>query len=246
MDLVVSTAEIDSQTFELGQARLRLRSDLRFTLQCSGEQEWYLVEDDTRGSYFRISVTEFAFLSLLDGRQTLDEAMARLASLPVAGDLAAQGVASLARWLVESGLAETSASTSKSRIRANQARELLQQQMQWLNPISFRMSLFNPDTLVKRTYHCFSHIAGWPTLLVWLGVCGFGRASAVDALGGFSPSTRRDFCGQRCCLARRDLVAVENRPRVCARIDVSALRRSRNSVRYSLAAANSITLRRCF
>lgn len=163
-----------AQTYELGQARLKLRKELRFTLHRSGQRQWYLVEDEARGNYFRVNVTEYTFLSLLDGQRTLDEAIAKLASLPVCGDIDENKSASLARWVIESGLAETNASLSLDRIGQAQSQEAFQQNMQWLNPISLRMPLFNPEPIVKHVYRYVRRLIGWPLAIVWFLVCSYG------------------------------------------------------------------------
>ncbi len=163
-----------AQTYELGQARLKLRKELRFTLHRSGHRQWYLVEDEARGNYFRVNVTEFTFLSLLDGKRTLDEAVAKLASLPVCGDIEENKSASLARWVIESGLAETNASLSLERIGHAQSQEAFQQNLQWLNPISLRMPLFNPEPMVKHVYRYVRRAIGWPMAIVCFLVCSYG------------------------------------------------------------------------
>lgn len=163
-----SDSQLLAQTYELGQARLRLRTDLKYTLHNDSASPWYLIEDESNGRYFRVGITEYVLLSLFNGRRTLDEAIAKLASLPHCDDLSEEEVASLARWVIDSGLAETSAAKSRGRIDDLRERELVQQAMQWLNPVAIRIPLFNPDRLLARLYEACRFVAGWPMLLVWL------------------------------------------------------------------------------
>ena len=57
----------DFTTFDLGQTCLRLKDGLRFSIQQGKHGCWYLIEDDSRGKFFRIGATEYTFLSVLDG-----------------------------------------------------------------------------------------------------------------------------------------------------------------------------------
>lgn len=180
-----SDPQLLAQTYELGQARVRLRKDLKFTLHNDSASPWYLVEDESNGRFFRIGISEYALLSLLNGKRTLEEAMAKLASMPQCDDLSDEEVASLARWVIDSGLAETSAAKTKSRIEDQRSREFLQQTMQWMNPVAIRIPLFNPDGWLTRIYAGLRVIAGWPVLVVWLLVCGIGAMTFTMEAGNF-------------------------------------------------------------
>lgn len=173
-DLHSNSPEILVQTYELGQATLRLRTDLKFTLQQDKSSNWFLVEDESRGNFFRIGVTEYAFLSLLDGRRTLDEALAKLASLSCCDDLSDSQAASLARWVVESGLAETATSNSFDKILHRRQQVETSKSLQRLNPIAIRIPLFNPDAILTRIYGMTRFAFGFPTLLIWCIVCALG------------------------------------------------------------------------
>ncbi len=182
-----------SQTYELGQARLRLRSDLRFTLHNDSTSPWYLVEDEGGGNYYRIGVVEYAFLSLLNGKRTLDEAIAQLASLACCDDLNENKAASLARWVIDSGLAETSAAKGKERIREQRKQESTRQMFEWMNPIAFRIPVFSPDALLTQMYRVGGFLAGWPVLLIWFVVCGFGALTLAMVWGEFWTEQIRAF-----------------------------------------------------
>lgn len=171
MGNINSSTDSLSQTYELGQARLNLRSSLRFTLHRDASSPWYLVEDEAAGDFYRIGVVEYAFLSLLDGKRTLDEAIAQLSSLACCGDLDESKAASLTRWIIDSGLAETSAAKSSERIQEQRSRESSQKMFEWMNPIAFRLPIFNPEKFLTRLYGWVRPFAGWPVLVVWLMVC---------------------------------------------------------------------------
>lgn len=160
----------DSTTFELGQARLRLRDGLRFSIQVGKHENWYLVEDDVRGNYFRIGEAEYAFLSVLDGQTTLATALAQTCSTMGAGALGEQDAINLCKWLVESGLASTKSSASASRVKKQQDSDASQEVMQKLNPISVRFTLWNPDSLVTSVSRYINWLINWPLAFVWMAV----------------------------------------------------------------------------
>src|SRR5437763_15274021 len=91
---------------------LQLRSDLVCTLRDFGGRPSYVIEDPLRSKFYRLGVAEFTFVSLLDGRTSLGDAV-RLA----AGNLGSQAFTeqealAIARWLVETQLASTPESAS--------------------------------------------------------------------------------------------------------------------------------------
>lgn len=162
---------LNVQTAELDHAKLRLRTDLRFTLHHGAAAQWYVVEDDARGQYFRIGVAEYAFLSLLDGRRTLAEAQAELASLPGCYTIDEQQATGICKWVIDSGLAETRACLTQTAVDRRRDLALQQKAITWLNPFAWRIPLFNPDPALTRLYPHLRDLLGWPLVLAWLIVC---------------------------------------------------------------------------
>ncbi|TWU04721.1 HlyD family efflux transporter periplasmic adaptor subunit [Stieleria varia] len=158
----------DASTFELGDARLRLRETLRFSLQQGRYLTSYLIEDTSSGSFYRVGKAEYTFLSLLDGKTTLATAMSMTCGILGEDALSEQEAAQLCKWLVESGLAVTKASTSASRqrkVRREAADTKLQQQ---LNPISVRIPLGNPARLVDKLTSVARYVITWPMGIAWV------------------------------------------------------------------------------
>lgn len=95
---------LDHRTYELRQLRPRLREELSFTWQSYGGAECYVLEDAANGAYFRIGLPEYTFLSLLDGRSTVGDALTHTANVLGADALSDSQAASIVRWLVDSKL----------------------------------------------------------------------------------------------------------------------------------------------
>ena len=58
----------------------RLRDDLRWTFQEIGGEGGYLLEDLLKGRFYRLGLREYRFVKSLDGRRTIAEIVADLAS----------------------------------------------------------------------------------------------------------------------------------------------------------------------
>ena len=94
----------DFRTYELRQLRPRLRDEVSCTWQSYGGAECYVLEDESRGSFFRIGLPEYTFLSLLDGRTTVGEAITQAVSVLGQDAFDEQQAAVICHWLAESKL----------------------------------------------------------------------------------------------------------------------------------------------
>src|SRR4051794_38669274 len=94
--------DLDHQILDPAQSRLRLRADL---IVLPHNAESFVIEDPLSGKFFLIGCKEWSFVSQLDGAQTIAVAVGRSASHMGTEALCAQEAISVARWLVEQGLA---------------------------------------------------------------------------------------------------------------------------------------------
>ena len=72
---------LNEQTLEFGQAKLRAKNALRFSSRKTGSRIGYIVEDELTGKFFQIGLSQYTFLSLLNGRRTVNSALQRTATL---------------------------------------------------------------------------------------------------------------------------------------------------------------------
>ncbi len=164
----------NEQTFEFGEAKLKAKDSLRFTMRESGNGVWYLVEDEISGRFFQIGLPQYTFLSMLDGRRTVNQVLMKTASLLRQHSVDEQEAANICKWAIESGLVETELASSSSR-RAEQAeQEAIRKSAQWLNPITLKFPLMNPDGIVTRIERFAGWLVSWGGLILWLIVVGFG------------------------------------------------------------------------
>ncbi len=180
---------LNEQTYEFGQAQLKLKDSIRFTLRESGSRIWYLVEDEITGRFFQIGLPQYTFLSTLDGKRTVDEVLMKTASLLRQDAIDQREAANICKWAIESGLVETELSNSANRRAEKDNAEVLQKSAQWLNPITFKIPLFNPDGLIEIAARYCGWVVSWGGMLLWL----------IVVAGGFFQLARHwsDFANQR-------------------------------------------------
>ncbi len=135
----------DQSVRELGSTQLALRGDLIFTPRTSDAQSYYLVEDPLNSRFFRLGHTEYAFVSLLDGRTSIHEALSHLSSVLPHHRLSEHDAAGLCRWLVESDLAHTAQSSQAARLARSADRVEQRRTLARFNPLAFRLPFFGPD-----------------------------------------------------------------------------------------------------
>ncbi len=148
--------------------KLLLRRDLRFTLQSDGSTPLFVIEDPIRQKFFRVGRPEYIFLTHLDGRFSVDEAMARTNRHLQEGLLTAENITAIISWLYGNQLLSTS---DEAQLKTMQdKRERLQRSAGRLNLISIKIPLFNPDHLLRRLFPLCRWLTGRMFLCLWLAV----------------------------------------------------------------------------
>lgn len=131
----------DPSVRELGATRLALRGDLIFTPQTSGGESYYMVEDPLNSRFFRLGRTEYNFVSLLNGRTSIHEALAHLSTVLPHHHLTEHDAAGLCRWLVEMDLAQTAESSQAGRLAGAADKCEHRRWLARVNPLAFRVPL---------------------------------------------------------------------------------------------------------
>jgi putative peptide zinc metalloprotease protein len=180
----------DYTTAEIGNARIRLRSDLNFSLRTYDGDACYLIEDKSTNRFFRIGIGEYILISLFDGNTTVDEATAATAGALRDEAFNSEEVAQICQWLIESGLASTDASDSAIRKYEDHAtRQNENRAASISNPIMLQFNLGNPDRLA----HWLARQLGWIfspiCFLLWLAVSLYGLYLVVSQWSQFAGAT---------------------------------------------------------
>lgn len=154
---------LDLRTYELRQLRPRLREELSFSWQSYGGAECYVLEDEANGAYFRIGLPEYTFLSLLDGRGTVGDALSHTANVLGADALSESQAASIVRWLADSKLIVLESDL----VNGNTARRAAPQKRGGLNPLSQKIPFGSPQSLLAAIEPIFGGLFSAVGLMLW-------------------------------------------------------------------------------
>lgn len=187
------TTIADHSVRELGLIRLRLRGDLTFTPQTAVGAPYYLVEDPLNSRFFRLGLVEYTFVSLLDGRTTIQDALRALSGVMPHHRLTEQDAAGLCRWLVDMDLAHTDESSQGARlVQSAQTIENRKAAARW-NPLIFRLPLGRPDPLFARLTAWFGWLHSPPAVLGWLMLLALGGYAVLSDWDRFTASSHVVF-----------------------------------------------------
>ena len=156
----------DHLAFELGNTVVEIREGLELQFREVGDEPCYVIQDTTTGAFYRIGLPEYSFLTLLDGKRTVDEAIAICATALRGSALSVQRAESICSWLIENELASTQYSTSSERLSSLRKKVEKQKWIQRMNPIMVRFSIGCPDRLISRLYRMTRWIFSLPLAVV--------------------------------------------------------------------------------
>jgi len=161
-----------NESADLANLCLRLRGGLSFELQEHSGQSCYVVHDETSSSFYEIGIPEYAFLSVLDGQTTLQQAIEESSSRLGNDALTVRDAIRICHWLVQSGLAKVADSSGSNaehlleQIDSQSKQKVLGQ----LNPLFIKLPLGNPEPLIKTLRPLLGWIASPFFFVVWCAV----------------------------------------------------------------------------
>lgn len=166
-------------------AVLTLRKELRFETRTQAGKSFVIVEDPVRNKFFQIGTREFTLISAIDGRQTMGELMEGIDDENIGESFAVQ----VCQWLIQSNLAYSDAMDSSKRINA-QVQSLQKASMIGkMNPISFKVKLFNPTQALTAIFPIAKFAFSKAFFIVWCIVAAIGLKTIWthwDAMGSAS------------------------------------------------------------
>src|SRR4051794_13757301 len=167
--------DLDHQILDPAQSRLRLRTDL---IVLPHDAESFVIEDPLSGKFFLIGCKEWSFVSQLDGAQTIAVAVGRSASHMGTEALSEHEAISVARWLVEQGLARPvdvlSSAPAEPKKHGPKKKPLP------FNPLAWKWPLGSPDRLLLAMAPATAWLwSGW-FFIAWL-LLGMYAAAKIAA-----------------------------------------------------------------
>ncbi|QDV19558.1 Peptidase family M50 [Gimesia panareensis] len=155
-------AEVSIRDFFSGC--LKVREDLTFTFQNTNGEEYYTVNDSLHSRYYRIGLTEYTFLRLLDGRSTVQECYSRLSTALPFHTLSQNDIVSLCQWAFRNNLVRNQDERLCSRTANGQQSAAF---LSKLNLIVFRCPIGNPDRCFTRLERSWGWLFTAPARVIW-------------------------------------------------------------------------------
>lgn len=179
-------------------AKLTLRQELRFDFRCATNENQVIIEDPIRAKFFQIGLAEFKLVSSFDGQCSLEEILQR-------GDLHSDKSSVLSvdqsikvvQWLLQNNLGYVAASDNLQRIEDQAKHSARAKMLGLLNPLSFKLPLFNPNRLLRSLGVLASVLFSVWFLLVWLAVGGFAASILFSDWQRIGLSSLQVFSGFR-------------------------------------------------
>ena len=173
-------------------AVMTLRKELRFETRTQQGKDFVIIEDPVRNKFFQIGTREFTLLSAVDGVRTMGQLVAELNTDGIDDDFAVQ----VCQWLVQSNLAYSDAMDSSKRINAQVQSLQKAALIGKLNPVSFKVKLFNPTRALDLIFPVAKFFFTKAFFVIWCIVAVMGLRtvwSDWDAMGGASTGILSDF-----------------------------------------------------
>ncbi len=126
-------------------ARVRLRGDVRFTVNADGKLS--LVEDAIRSRFYEVGQQEHAIIRQFDGRRTVGDIAAAIGPDEMA---AGQTVWAIAEWLVKNNLATIEGTDNAARLSSRVQQLQSARMLGWLNLLCIRIPVCRPARLLQR------------------------------------------------------------------------------------------------
>ena len=167
IELAVGASAPKSQWLD---ARLKLRAELKFDTRTEDGNTFVVIEDPVRSKYFQIGVAEFEFIASLDGERTTEDV---LGQLHVNGHdtIEQEQAITISQWLVQSNLIISQTTESTHRLKTQVQSLNNQTLISKINPISFKVNLFNPNNLLSAVQPYFNWMFSKWFFVVWLVGC---------------------------------------------------------------------------
>lgn len=158
---------------------LTLRSELKFDSRWEGETTFVVIEDPVRSKYFQVGEREYRFIALIDGQRTAREIVILLNSSNESQDptVTTQLAIEVSQWLVQTNLTYGKEFDNSQRLNLQAGRISRQKIMAWINPISCKFRIFNPNRLLSKIQPYFQWVFSVWFFAIW---CTIGVYSAVQ------------------------------------------------------------------
>lgn len=170
----------DPSWYRMAPLKLRLRGHVELHRHRFRGQLWYVLQDHQSGRYHRLSPAANLFISLMDGRRTLDDIW-NITGSRYADDPPTQAeTIRLLAQLHSNDLLQGDVPPDVSELAERAAKQSRQDLLgRFRNPLALRWPLFDPDRLLDRLAPLFRPVFTVWGLIAWLALIATGITLAV-------------------------------------------------------------------
>ena len=156
----------------------RLRSHVRVSRHVYREQVWYLLQDQSSGRHHRVDETAFHFIGRMDGKRSTDEIWHSLLNQLRENTPTQDDAIEILCQLSDNDLLQCEITPNVAELFRRRFEKDRKRRIAMLNPLSFRVPLFDPDALLVRMAPLARMLVHPATLVLWLVVFVLGLLAA--------------------------------------------------------------------
>ena len=160
---------LSASWYRVADLRPALRAHARIHRQRFRGQPWYVLHDSAASKLHRFSPAAYAVMQLLDGRRTIDAIWHEVAAAMGSDAPTQDEVIRLLAQLHADDLLQSDVPPDIEELAERGSRQKRQKLLQsFINPMSIRIPLWDPDAFLDRTWPLVRHLCGPLGLSLWL------------------------------------------------------------------------------
>jgi len=160
---------LSASWYRVAELRPELRAHARIHRQRFRGQAWYVLHDSASGKLHRFSPAAYRVVQLMDGRRTIDAIWSEVAAESGADAPTQDDVIRLLAQLHAGDLLQAKLPPDVEELAERGSKQKRQKLLQsFINPLSIRIPLWDPDTFLNRTWPLLRGLFGPLGLLLWL------------------------------------------------------------------------------
>ena len=149
--------------------RPRLRGHVRIHRHAYRGRPWFVIEDRLAGKYYRFNFAVYRLIDLFDGRSSLQAIWDRLSAQAGSALPTQDEIVQVLGQLHQADLLQVEVTPDLAELLQRRDQQHKRQFMsRWLNPMSLRWRLIDPDRGLAALAHRLGPLLGWPVVLLWL------------------------------------------------------------------------------
>jgi len=165
-----------------------IRKCLKFSTRFENGESFVSVEDPVRSKHYRIGLAEYRFIAKINGERSnanifellKNETGAQQGQQQASNELPQDQIVQIANWLLAMNLVTVNQSDNSLRLNA-MAQQIERAKMKsWLNPISIRFSLFNPNHFLKSIQPATEWLFSSWFFVLWVMIGVYSLVCLVD------------------------------------------------------------------